>query len=233
MFNFPIYDMIQKGNFFRGLIACDREKILPLDVLPMFLGLCDFPEVKYTKQICNFEHIEVHQPGELHCCISMTLSLRAQAKLIQLIFFNPCFADPSLRSIMGELAEERVWLLLFAVGSWHFWAHPWHFNITSIAFQLNFNGTSTALQQTFNGPSTELQENFNETSTSFQRHQNRFLKKIPVLLSALFERFSVSRMRDYVYFWQKSSLDKGSWTDQNATYLSNQILIISGLWWPL
>ena len=50
MFNFPIYDMIPKGKFFlRGLIACDREKILLLDVLPMFLGLCDFPEVKYTK----------------------------------------------------------------------------------------------------------------------------------------------------------------------------------------
>ena len=78
---------------------------------------------------------------------------------------------------MGELAGEGPWLLLFAVGCWHFWAHPWHFNRTSIAFQLNFNGTSMALQRTFNVPSTELQENFNKTSTALQRHQNRLKKK--------------------------------------------------------
>jgi hypothetical protein len=66
---------------------------------------------------------------------------------------------------MGELAGEGLWLLLFAVGCLHFWAHPWHFNITSIAFQLNFNGTSLALQWTFNVPSTELQQHFNIIST--------------------------------------------------------------------
>ena len=50
MFNFPICDIIPKGKKkFRGLIACDSEKILLLDVLPMFLGLCDSPEVNYTK----------------------------------------------------------------------------------------------------------------------------------------------------------------------------------------
>ena len=50
MFNFLIYDIIPKGKKkFRGLIACDSEKILLLDVLPMFLGLCDSPAVKYTK----------------------------------------------------------------------------------------------------------------------------------------------------------------------------------------
>jgi hypothetical protein len=50
MFNFLIYDIIPKGKTkFWGLIACDSEKILLLDVLPMFLGLCDSPEVTCTE----------------------------------------------------------------------------------------------------------------------------------------------------------------------------------------
>ena len=73
----------------RSLIVCDSVKILLLDILPMFLSLCDSPEVKTPNRfvISNIYNISastilLNFRPLLIKAFSITLSLRAWARPI-------------------------------------------------------------------------------------------------------------------------------------------------------